>query len=243
MDRVPCQKCGVKVLPLTIERTGGYCMPCFKGPNKTPLMQRIEDKAVRMGLMKDSDRVAHLSDLDVKADLTTTSLPMESTMSNELLPFGDTYHAVLKHKNEAEPCFILSNLSAIIMYKEQEADITSLSLEERYLYVIDGMVREVNNGGFDQFFYNSSGELAYDLLPALEAIGSVQFKAIASKAMALFGEIPSLDEDSRYDHLETITQDGDVQLWEACDDAFYECEEELELMAVKYAEKHLINPE
>ena len=29
---VPCKQCGVQILTATAERTGGTCMPCFKGP-------------------------------------------------------------------------------------------------------------------------------------------------------------------------------------------------------------------
>lgn len=29
---VPCRLCGARILPVTAERTGGTCMPCFKGP-------------------------------------------------------------------------------------------------------------------------------------------------------------------------------------------------------------------
>ena len=232
MDRVPCKKCGAKALPSTIERTNGYCMPCFKGPDKKSMFERIEDMAVRMGVMKDSDRVAHLPSLDDE----------EINLPDELLPFGRTYKEVLKHQDDAEPYEILSNLSAIIMYKEQDHGMASLSQQERYIYVIDGMLKEVNNGGFSQFFFNSTGELSYDLVPALEAIGSTLFKAIAAKAVEAFGEIPSLDEESRYSHLDKITENYELQIWDDCDTEFYDCEgeEAIELMAVEYAKANLV---
>lgn len=28
MDKQPCKKCGKMILPVTLEKTGGYCMPC-----------------------------------------------------------------------------------------------------------------------------------------------------------------------------------------------------------------------
>lgn len=58
MEKLPCRKCGVLVLPATIEKTNVYCMPCFKGHDKRDFLQRAEDIAVRMEVMKDSDRVA-----------------------------------------------------------------------------------------------------------------------------------------------------------------------------------------
>jgi len=30
IERIPCKKCGAKVLPRTIQATGGFCTPCYK---------------------------------------------------------------------------------------------------------------------------------------------------------------------------------------------------------------------
>ena len=228
------------MLPSTIERTNGYCMPCSTGPNKKPVLQRVEDIAVRMGLMRDSDRSAHLSTLEMEGAELLEKPELERDMANELLPFGSTYKDVLAHKDDAEPYELLSNLSAITLYKEQDHGIGSLKPEERIIYAIDGMLTEVNNGGFNQFFFNSSGELAYDLVPALDAVGSIRFKEIATKAVEIFGNIPCLDEASRYSHLEKITQNDELQLWDKCDDDFYDCDEQIESMVIAYAEANLI---
>jgi len=163
-------------------------------------------------------------------------------LNDELLPFGKTYEAVLGYLKEVESYELLSNISAIIMFKEQNGGMDSLTQAERFVSVVQGMLDEVDNGGFNQFFFNSSGELAYDLVPALEAVGSTHFKAIASDALTIFGNIPSLDEASRYAHLEKITQDDELQLWDECDDKFYECDEQLEAMVLKYAESSLCLP-
>lgn len=163
-----------------------------------------------------------------------------SEKNDELLPLGKSFKEVFENCDKKEPHQILSNISAIIMYKEQEHGIDSLTQKEQHIYAIDGMLTEVNNGGFNQFFFNNTGELAYDLVPALEVIGSKKFKAIAFKAVDIFGEIPSLDESSRYSHLGKITEDDELQLWDECDDEFYDCDEEIESMAVAYAKANLI---
>lgn len=58
------------------------------------------------------------------------------------------------------------------------------------------MVCEVNNGGWNQFFVNSSGALAFDLAPALEAVGSKKNLSIAQRALRIFGK-PALAERAR----------------------------------------------
>lgn len=37
-EKLPCNKCGVEILPDTFERTGGMCMPCSQG--KDPAADR-----------------------------------------------------------------------------------------------------------------------------------------------------------------------------------------------------------
>lgn len=163
-----------------------------------------------------------------------------SEKNDELLPFGKSFKQVFERSDKKECHQVLSDISAIIMYKEQEKGVNSLTQKERYVYAIDGMLTEVNNGGFSQFFFNSTGELAYELVAALEEIGSTKFKSIASKAIDIFGEIPCLDEDSRCSHLEKITKDNELQLWDECDDEFYDCDEDIESMTVAYAKANLI---
>ena len=156
-------------------------------------------------------------------------------MLQELVPFGKTIPEVLEHRGEAEDWELLANIAAILMYKDEAHGLASLTTTERHLAAIDAMVRQVNNGGWDQFFTNSSGELAYDLVPALEAVGSTEFRAIATEAMRLFGEIPSLDEDARYDHVEQLTNDGEIALWDSCDNRVFKCTETVEALALDYA--------
>src|SRR5262245_13906798 len=46
----------------------------------------------------------------------------------------------------------------------------SISPEESFVLAIEGLEREVNNGGYAQFFYNSSGEFTSTIVAALRAI-------------------------------------------------------------------------
>ena len=156
-------------------------------------------------------------------------------MLKELVPFGTTIREVLEHRGEAEDWELLGNIAAILMDKEEHRGLDSLTDSERYLAAIDAMTRQVNNGGWEQFFTNSSGAFAYDLVPALESVGSSDFQAIAREAVGLFGQIASLDEDTRYDQVERLTEDGDLQPWESCDEAVFACTEKVETLAIDYA--------
>jgi hypothetical protein len=52
--------------------------------------------------------------------------------------------------------------------------------------LVGALVAEVNNGGFDQFFFNSSSDRTPDILRALELIGASKTADILKRAAAKF---------------------------------------------------------
>lgn len=46
---------------------------------------------------------------------------------------------------------------------------------------------DVMNGGFDQYFFNSSGDMALDALEGLRDIGAAEPERILREALAVFG--------------------------------------------------------
>ncbi len=102
------------------------------------------------------------------------------------------------------------------MNTEQAFEISLIALEkkgfdgirepERVLATIWSIEAEVNNGGFDQYFYNSAGDLAFYSAKALETIGAIKMASIAQKALDLFGESgPSKIRNERVKQLETFS--------------------------------------
>ena len=134
---------------------------------------------------------------------------------------------------------LVSNIGFILFEKEQKQGLSSFSTPERYFYIIEGMMREVNNGGFSQFFFNSTGQLADVLVPALEVINSVEAKKIARKAVDILGTPSSLEDNTRVQHLGKITNDFEQDLWEECDNAFYNLSEPLDTLMLDYVEKNI----
>jgi hypothetical protein len=60
----------------------------------------------------------------------------------------------------------------------------SVSTEESYVLAVEGLEREVNNGGYSQFFGNSSGEFAPVIEAALRAINCPKTADITRDAIA-----------------------------------------------------------
>jgi len=70
--------------------------------------------------------------------------------------------------------------------------LDALTDPERYYLAISELEAEANNGSFDQFFSNSSGELTRDALDGLKAVGATSMAAIFQRAIDLFpnGDVP-----------------------------------------------------
>lgn len=73
-----------------------------------------------------------------------------------------------------------------------------LSAPQRVFYLNQSLEREVNNGGFHQFFFNSSGDNAGETIGSLEAIGAEKTAELLRQAMMVFpdGKVPR-DPDER----------------------------------------------
>jgi hypothetical protein len=94
---------------------------------------------------------------------------------------------------------------------------------------------ELNNGGFDQFFFNSAGDRTAETIAALEAIGASHTAGIVRKAAARFpGGMPPADRDERQALLsDSVSPDSDA--FEDEDAAFLEYRDDLEALAAAYA--------
>ena len=102
-----------------------------------------------------------------------------------------------------------------------------LSEEEKTIVYIEALEREVNNGGFSQFFFNSSGNNTEETVRALRNVGSTKFLRLVISAIEQFANsyVPK-DRVERQYILERI-EDTASQTWNELDTEFYKYEEDL----------------
>lgn len=117
-------------------------------------------------------------------------------------------------------------------------DMSVLSDAERIFYITQTLEMEVNNGGFSQFFYNSSGDFSNELVGAFTAIGANTTAAICRKAIDAFGRDIPVDRDARQEMLDELERDGLDEILEECDDAFFAYEENLNELNYNFAMKN-----
>src|SRR5260370_32821575 len=78
---------------------------------------------------------------------------------------------------------LLCALEQAIQLRQQRSPDIATTPEQRTLLAIRALKREVNNGGYHQFFVNSSREYALTVVPALETIGCDTTAALTQKAL------------------------------------------------------------
>lgn len=117
-------------------------------------------------------------------------------------------------------------------------NIERLSNEEKVFFVINSLEGEVNNGGFVQFLYNSSGNFANDVVPSLIAIGATDTAEICKSALAALGERIPRKTEEREDLLDDIMTDDIEEKLSKCDEEFYEYPDTLEELNYKFIIRH-----
>jgi hypothetical protein len=115
-----------------------------------------------------------------------------------------------------------------------------LSKPQQYFRLNQNLEREVNNGGFDQYFFNSSGDFAHETLVALDAIQAPITSSLLSQAMSEFpGGLVPKDTDARRSLMLELWPDSSNPVWEALDERFCKYEENLNLFNISYVRAHV----
>lgn len=102
----------------------------------------------------------------------------------------------------------------------------SLSWPERVILAVEALEREVNNGGYEQFFLNSSKEYASLMVYALSAIDCPNTAAVtldALEALMISGEIT----ESAIDHAMARADRTVLDRLRGCNDRYYESGEDI----------------
>lgn len=150
---------------------------------------------------------------------------------------GKTTEEILGHENATNAFTVLGALHWRIGQKAEARGEHSLTDTERRLLAAYWVEAEVNNGGFDQYFFNSAGDNAEAALAGLKEMGAAGAAALLEQAMAVFpGGKPPADRFKRQEVMQQIaTQSKPV--WEKCDTEFYKPKESISDLSLAYAKK------
>jgi Domain of unknown function (DUF4375) len=121
------------------------------------------------------------------------------------------------------------------------ADVSRLSLGLQMMYSTWILEGEVNNGGFNQFFVNSSGQFAEMALRSLKLLNATGYYEVLQRAINMHeaekGNV-ELQELYRRNTLEAFSKSYKLTNLGECDDAFFKLREPLSELRVKYIRSH-----
>jgi len=86
--------------------------------------------------------------------------------------------------------------------EKYESNLRAFSKQQRLSLAYHWYLSEVNNGGHDQFYSNSTGIVWPDAFEAFSAIDLPYVSRITGFSDRRFSELPSLDHDERWKQME-----------------------------------------
>jgi len=118
------------------------------------------------------------------------------------------------------------------------SDINELSNPQKIFHYVQELEREVNNGGFNQYFWNSSGDYAMDTVEALKAIGANKTATIVQKAIDRFpnANVP-VNKDEREELVEKIEETANP-VWNELDQKFFLYEDDINTLNIEFIKKN-----
>ncbi|HKR59122.1 MAG TPA: DMP19 family protein [Pyrinomonadaceae bacterium] len=128
---------------------------------------------------------------------------------------GDDYFAVI------EPVFW--SVSIYDGPERYEQDLARFSNEQRQLLACHWYGSEVNNGGHNQFYFNSTGIVWPDALKGFVAMSLREVAAVVEESARRLGGYPSLDREEREQQLEDFNPD-----FEDLDNELFRLQEEID---------------
>ncbi|EDM45100.1 hypothetical protein SCB49_03229 [unidentified eubacterium SCB49] len=113
-------------------------------------------------------------------------------------------------------------------------NLSTLNTSQQVVLIIENLEREINNGGFNLFYSNSSGNHAHITVEYLKKIGADKTAELVEKANLEWpnNNVPK-DRTERQAILKKIEHKAD-QVWEDCGQLFYKYEDDIPYLLMKF---------
>ncbi len=125
-------------------------------------------------------------------------------------------------------------------YDRERQIVDRLSPGLQTIYTTYLVETEVNNGGFNQYFFNPAGRMADIALAGFRTLGATEHEGLMREALAVYERVrPRLDSARKTGTMEAFSEtyeDGD---FEALDRRFYDLDTDLSALRIQYIRTHL----
>ena len=148
----------------------------------------------------------------------------------------DNLDGLLSSQNLNDSVIELDNFISELC--EWGENMDALTDAQTNFYYNQNLEREINNGGFNQYFVNSSGDFAHETINSLGTIGANHTADILQSAIDQFPnkKVPR-DRDERIDLVGQIEETVNEK-WEELDQKFFEYKDDLTSLNIEYVKKH-----
>jgi hypothetical protein len=113
-------------------------------------------------------------------------------------------------------------------------NIDNLNKHQKNFFFNQNIEREVNNGGFNQFFLNSSGNYAHETIDSLKIVGAEKTANILQLAIDQFPDkkVPknSTDRQKTVENILVVA----TEVWEELDQTFFDYNDNLNDLNIDY---------
>ena len=151
---------------------------------------------------------------------------------------GQTTSELIACKNTHSIASLLCAFEWGIQAKVGPGGEEELTRDERLVLAVMALQREVNNGGYSQFFTNSSRRFVPIIVDSLRRIGCVRTEPTTTRAITALG-IPNLDPDAVSDAALNAGSAA-IKMLDALDQEFYKIDE-IEDRLFEFIETHQSN--
>jgi hypothetical protein len=139
---------------------------------------------------------------------------------------GQSTNDLISLESEYRTDSLVLSLEEAIQQKEAKAGKENLTEEERIILAVEALEREVNNGGYEQFFLNSSNEFTSIIVESLKRIDCPRTAEITQMAIDAIGISGPVTVQAIESAMGKENDQREARLSE-CDDLYYRGEEDI----------------
>jgi uncharacterized protein DUF4375 len=124
-------------------------------------------------------------------------------------------------------------------YEHEHQIVTLLSKGFQTVYSTSGVEDEVNNGGFNQYFWNSAGQFRVEALEGYKMLGAKEHAELMGEAIKIYGQ--------ETERLKKFKEKGTIQAFmesykddplKPCDEKFQKIKTDVSALRIKFIREH-----
>ena len=121
---------------------------------------------------------------------------------------------------------------------EMDKKLQKLPLAIKYAYLVYTYECEINNGGFDRFYFNSIGYEVFELQKGLEFFGLIKNKMLLDKSLELLKQKIDIKNYYKLSSKQELPTEDFEEEFNELNSQFYDYPEKIEEIINEYLNKH-----